>query len=76
MASIDTFNPILILGIGDKLFAHAENLPDVFGVDKFVHRTFMYKGVSRIGKLMTNRDIFPDDIVERDSAGPQLVLER
>ena len=35
----------------------------------------MDKGFSRIGKLVANRYVFPDDIVERDSAGPQLVLE-
>ena len=37
--------------------------------------TFENKGFSRIGKLVANRDIFSVDIVERDSAGPQLVLE-
>ena len=35
----------------------------------------MDKGFSRIGKLVANRYVFPDDIVERDSAGPQLVLK-
>ena len=36
----------------------------------------MNKGFSRIGKLVVNQYIFPDDlVVERDPAGPQLVLK-
>ena len=33
LALVDTFNPIPIMGIGNRLFDYPENLPTVLGVD-------------------------------------------
>jgi hypothetical protein len=64
LSAVWALNPIPILGVGHCLFNDAKDLAVVFRAHE-----------AKQGALMVGRKILADDTVERDSTGPQHVLE-